>query len=166
MAEANLRNALDSTVEKIIKKLDKKTFLESFPKEIDKEYLTKFHARLQDIIKPKLSEMIEGKLEEYKVIEKLAELDSLTSSTEHSKGHQAWRPTSGVTSNGAMVNMTAHDYKVAMNEKQELETMLANLESETEAITTKINEESATVTSNMKLIEDNRNILKRVGQIE
>ena len=32
MAEANLRNALDSAVDRIILKLDRKTFLESFPK--------------------------------------------------------------------------------------------------------------------------------------
>lgn len=32
MAEASLRNALDSAVDRIIKKLDRKTFLDSFPK--------------------------------------------------------------------------------------------------------------------------------------
>ena len=140
--------------------------LHFFLQEIDKEYLTKFHARLQDIIKPKLSEMIEGKLEENKVIEKLTELDSLTASTEHSKTHQAWRPSSSVTSNGSMTNMTAHDYKIATAEKQELEKILQSLESETDDIANKIKEESEKMAGNMKMIESNREILRNVTKTE
>ena len=107
-----MRKALDASVDRIIKKLDRKTFLESFDKDVDRELLTMFHGRLQELMKPRLSEMIESKLEEYKVVEKLTELDSLTSSTPHSTGHQAWRPSSNTSSTGSMLNMVAHDYKV------------------------------------------------------
>ena len=35
MSEAELRSALDTVVDRVIKKLDKKTFLESMPKVIE-----------------------------------------------------------------------------------------------------------------------------------
>ena len=42
--------------------MDRKSFVESFPGDINRELLTSYHGRLQEIIKPKLSETIENKL--------------------------------------------------------------------------------------------------------
>merc|ERR1712012_1080489 len=100
---------------------------------------------------------------EYKVVEKLTELDSLTSSTPHSTGHQAWRPSSNTSSTGSMLNMVAHDYKVAQSEKQELEAMLKSLESDTEIIETKIDEESDKMKRNMETLESHKHLLMNIA---
>merc|ERR1719210_1925485 len=62
-------------------------------------------------MRPKLFQTIEEKLEEYNVVKKLTELESLVTSTQHSRKHQAWRPHSG--SDGVKMSMAAHDYQVA-----------------------------------------------------
>ena len=48
-------------------------------------------------MKTKLNKSIEEKLSEYKVEEKLGELDKLSKVAPHSLEHQAWRPASGAT---------------------------------------------------------------------
>ena len=63
-------------------------------------------------MRPKLSQTIEEKLEEYNVVKKLTELESLVTSTQHSRKHQAWRPPSGSGSDGVKMTMAAHDYVV------------------------------------------------------
>ena len=89
MAEASLRNALDMTVDKMMNKLSRKPFLEAFPEDVDKRYLTSLHGRLQELLRPKLCQTLEEKLEEYNVVKKLTELESLVTSTQHSQKHQA-----------------------------------------------------------------------------
>ena len=78
--------------------------------DVDKSYLTSLHGRLQELIRPKLSQTIEEKLEEYNVVKKLTELETLVTNTQHSRKHQAWRPASG--SDGVKMTMAAHDYQV------------------------------------------------------
>merc|ERR1719158_2190086 len=68
-------------------------------------------------MRPKLSQTIEEKLEEYNVVKKLTELESLVTSTQHSRKHQAWRPPSGSGSDGVKMTMAAHDYQVACQEE-------------------------------------------------
>ena len=83
MSEAELRNALDKTVEQLMRKMEKRTFVEAFPPEVSRELLISYHGRLQELIKPKLSRVIEEKLEEFQVVKKLEELDKVMAETQH-----------------------------------------------------------------------------------
>ena len=161
MTEANLRNALDMTVEKIMDKLSRKPFLEAFPEDIDKSYLTSLHGRLQELLRPKLCQTIEEKLEEYNVVKKLTELESLVTSTQHSQKHQAWRPHSG--SDGVKMTMAAHDYQVACQEKVELETLLQQIENENEKLEEEISQTTSQMKDNSEKIENKIAFLKSVA---
>ena len=159
--EAELRNALDQTIQQIIKKMDRKSFVESFPENISRELLTSFHGRLQEIIKPKLSEKIEDILESYNVIEKLAELDKMKSSSQHPRRHHAWRPATGET--GVDQSLAAHDYSVATREKTELEAMLGQLEADNTELEDRIAESTAVMNRNMEAIGKRNECLNNVA---
>jgi len=163
MTEADLRNALDMTVDKIMNKLARKPFLDAFPEDVDKSYLTSLHGRLQELMRPKLSQTIEEKLEEYNVVKKLTELESLVTSTQHSRKHQAWRPPSGSGSDGVKMTMAAHDYQVACQEKVELETLLQQIENENEKLEEKISQSTSQMKVNMETIENRSAFLKSVA---
>merc|ERR1712133_152180 len=160
MTEADLRNALDMTVDKIMNKLARKPFLDAFPEDVDKSYLTSLHGRLQELIRPKLSQTIEEKLEEYNVVKKLTELDTLVTNTQHSRKHQAWRPASGA--DGVKMTMAAHDYRVACQEREDLETLLQQMENENEKLEEKISESTSQMKTNMEMIETRNVSLKTV----
>jgi len=162
MSESILRNTLDIAVEKIVKGMDKKTFIDSFPKEVDKNLLTNYHGRLIEIIKPKLSQSIEETLEENDVIKKLSELDKLIASTTHSQNHQAWRPSSSHGSGGPEQCMIAHDYLVASQEKEELLSILKQLEDENQTLESQLSETTSKVKNNMETIEKRNEELKEM----
>ena len=152
-SEAELRNALDQTIEQVIKKMDRKSFVESFQGAINRELLTSYHGRLQEIIKPKLSETIEDILETNNVIEKLSELDKMKSSSQHPRKHHAWRPATGSGEAGVEQSLAAHDYRLACRERTELEAMLKQLEADNNNLEARIAEGTAVMNRNMETID-------------
>ena len=162
-SEAELRNALDQTIEQVIKKMDRKSFVESFQGAINRELLTSYHGRLQEIIKPKLSETIEDILETNNVIEKLSELDKMKSSTQHPRKHHAWRPPTGSGEAGMEQCLAAHDYRVAFRERTELEAMLKQLEADNNNLEARIVESTAVMTRNMETIDMRNETIRSVA---
>ena len=162
-SEAQLRNALDQTLEQIIKKMDRKSFVESFPGDINKELLTSYHGRLQEIIKPKLSEAIEDILETNNVIEKLSELDKMKSSSQHPRKHHAWRPGPCSGEAGVEQSLAAHDYSVACRERTELEAMLSQLEADNNDLEERIAESTAAMSRNMETIDTRNETISRIA---
>jgi len=157
MSEQKLRNALDQTVERVIKKLDRKTMIENLPPAIEREFLTSLHQRLQDLIKPKLHQAIEGMLADYGLCHKLDSLDSRVGGTRQSKSHKAWRP------EGVQSSTAAHDLNVMMEERRELETLLQQLNTEVETLERQVEDSEAVMTSNMETIEKRADTLKSVS---
>ena len=162
-SEAQLRNALDQTIEQVIRKMDRKSFVESFPGDINKELLTSYHGRLQDLVKPKLSETIENILETNNVIEKLSELDEMKSSSQHPRKHHAWRPATGSGEAGVEQSVAAHDYSVACRERTELEAMLSQLEADNTDLEARIAESTAVMSRNMETIDTKNEKIKIVA---
>ena len=162
-SEAQLRNALDQTIEQVIRKMDRKSFVESFPGDINRELLTSYHGRLQEIIKPKLSETIENILETNNVIEKLSELDEMKSSSQHPRKHHAWRPATSAGADGVEQSLAAHDYSVACRERRELEAMLSQLEADNTYLETRIAESTAVMSRNMETIDTRNEKIRSVA---
>merc|ERR1712083_1276167 len=154
MSETELRNALDKTVDAVIKKLDKKTFLEAMPKTIDQEFLASMHMRLQTVVRQKL---VEDKIAEEQIGDKLVSLDKIVAATPHPTSHRAWRPVVGVDSLG----VGAQDLKVSLDEKEELGLVLQQLNSEVEQLETKITEEGNRMTRNMNEITNTEKSLDK-----
>lgn len=162
-SEAQLRNALDQTIVQIIKKMDRKSFVESFPGDINKELLTSYHGRLQEIIKPKLSEAFEDILETNNVIEKLSELDKMKSASQHPRKHHAWRPAPCSGEAGVEQSLAAHDYSVACRERTQLEAMLSQLEADNNDLEDRIAESTAAMSRNMETIDTRNETISRIA---
>ena len=162
-SEAQFRNALDQTIEQVIRKMDKKSFVESFPGDINRDLLTSYHGRLQEIIKPKLSETIENILETNNVVERLSELDRMKSSSQHPRKHHAWRPATGAGEAGVEQSLAAHDYNVACREKAELESMLSQLEADNNDLEARIAESTAVMNRNMETINTRNENIRSVA---
>ena len=64
----------------------------NFFQELDQEFLTALHGRLSTILRPKMSAIFEDKIEDFDLVTKLNKLDEITSSTQRSTSHTAWRP--------------------------------------------------------------------------
>ena len=157
MSEAVLKDIIDKSVDKLIKSLDKQTFVSRMPKEIDRNFLSVLHDRLATILRPKLFALMEKKFEEDNVGEKLQKLDQIVASTPHSTKHVAWRPIAGPEG----ISVAGQDLKVYLTEKAELENVLRELNSEIEELEKTLAEEedkvvknSNEITNNVKLISD------------
>ena len=124
---------------------------------IEREFLTSLHQRLQDLIKPKLHQAIEGMLADYGLCHKLDSLDSRVGGTRQSKSHKAWRP------EGVQSSTAAHDLNVMMEERRELETLLQQLNTEVDTLERQVDDSEAVMTSNMETIEKRPDTLKSVS---
>ena len=74
MAGKELKDSLDAVVEKVVKKLDKKTFLECLPQEADQALLNSLHDRFVTVVRRKMMENVEEHMAERQVLAKLEEL--------------------------------------------------------------------------------------------
>merc|ERR1712179_398809 len=131
-------------------KLDKKTFMEAMPKTIDQEFLASMHMRLQTVVRQKLSKLVEDKIAEEQLGDKLANLDKIVAATPHPTSHRAWRPVVG-----------ADDLKVSLEEKEELGLVLQQLNSEVEQLEAKLTEEGNRMTRNMNEINNTEKSLDK-----
>merc|ERR1712083_458230 len=125
-------------------------FLETMPKTIDQEFLASMHMRLQTVVRQKLSKLVEDKIADEQLGDKLVSLDKIVAATPHPTSHRAWRPVVGVDSLG----VGAQDLKVSLDEKEELGLVLQQLNSEVEQLETKITEEGNRLTRNMNEINN------------
>ena len=80
--------------------------------------------------------------------------------------HQAWRPGGGSSDGEAKVkqSLEAHDYKVKCREKEELEAVLQQLETETQALEDTIMERTAEMSTNMATIESRKENLEHIAR--
>ena len=132
-----------------------------FLKGVEREYLTAIHQRLQDLIKPKLHRSIESMLEEYKICEKLSNLERRVADTRQTREHEAWRPS--LTGEGVMQATAAHDLQVMTEEKIELEALLHQLDTEVEILEKQVEEAEVVITTNMEDIKNRVDILQSVS---
>ena len=95
MAGKELKDSLDAVVEKVVKKLDKKTFLECLPQEADQALLNSLHDRFVTVVRRKMMENVEEHMAERQVLAKLEELRQLVSKTTHPITHQVMASTAG-----------------------------------------------------------------------
>ena len=126
---------------------------------IDPDFLTSLHSRLLSVVRPKLSKLVEDKLTEEQLGEKLSKLDKIVAGTEHPTSHKAWRPVTGAVNLG----LAAHDLKVVVKEKEEPELVLQQLDSEVEKLEEKIMEEGRRMSANMAVITSNEEMLRNIG---
>lgn len=80
--------------------------------------------------------------------------------------HQAWRPGGGSSDGEAKVkqSLEAHDYKVKCREKEELEAVLQQLETETQALEDRIMERTAEMSTNMATIDSRKENLEHIAR--
>eukprot|EP00090_Calanus_glacialis_P005345 TRINITY_DN14151_c0_g1_i1.p1 TRINITY_DN14151_c0_g1~~TRINITY_DN14151_c0_g1_i1.p1 ORF type:complete len:166 (-),score=87.58 TRINITY_DN14151_c0_g1_i1:66-563(-) len=156
MSETELRSVLDQVVDRVIKKLDKKTFLESMPKTIDQEFLSSMHSRLLSVVRRKLSQLVEDKITEEQLGDKLSQLDKIVAGTPHPTSHQAWRPVAGADT----LSVGGQDLKVSLREKEELGLVLQQLNSEVEQLEEKMVEEGNRMAKNMATINRGEQVLE------
>ena len=122
---------------------------------IDKQYLVSMHKRLLAVIRPKLTKQIDDAIQEHNLPNKLAELDKIVAETPHPLSHKAWRPSSA----GSDLCVSAHDLKVTMAEKEELATMLNQLNGEVEVLEQMITEENVRMEKNKEIIKKNSRLM-------
>eukprot|EP00092_Neocalanus_flemingeri_P053267 GFUD01062548.1.p1 GENE.GFUD01062548.1~~GFUD01062548.1.p1 ORF type:complete len:166 (+),score=86.12 GFUD01062548.1:309-806(+) len=159
MSEADMKSALDQVVDRIVKKLDKKTFQEAMPRSIEQEFLSSLHSRLLSVVRPKLSQLVEDKLMEEQLGEKLSHLDTIVAGTRHPTSHKAWRPVAGTDS----LSVGGHDLKVALREKEELGLVVQQLNSEVEQLEEKIVEEGTRMARNMTTLTTGERMLEGIA---
>jgi len=134
MTGKEFKDNLDDVVERLLKKLDKKTFMEVMPDQADKVFLDGLHSRMVSVMRNKLGQNVEEMLERDDVLGKLDQLRDITSKTQQPPGHQAWRP------NGNPEDaMAALDLQVAERELEELRVVGQALNSEMEQMEEKLN---------------------------
>ena len=124
---------------------------------IDQDFLASMHMRLQTVVRQKLSKLVEDKITEEQLGDKLANLDKMVAATPHPTSHRAWRPKVGVDSLG----VGAQDLKASLNEKEELELVLQQLNSEVEDLEAKMTEEGIRMTRNMNVINNTEQSLDK-----
>merc|ERR1712243_62474 len=126
------------------------------PKTIDQDFLASMHMRLQTVVRQKLSKLVEDKITEEQLGDKLSNLDKIVAATPHPTSHRAWRPKVGVDSLG----IGAQDLKATLNEKVELGLVL-QLNSEVKELEAKITEEGIRMTRNMNVINNTEQSLDK-----
>merc|ERR1719309_135478 len=122
---------------------------------IDKQFLVSIHNRLLAVVRPKLSQQIEAAIQQHNLPEKLKELDKIVAETPHPLSHKAWRPNSA----GSDLCVSAHDLKVTLAEREELATMLNQLNGDVEELEQKIIEENVKIEKNKEIIKQNERLM-------
>ena len=113
------------------------------------------HKRFLAVVKPKLTKQIDDAIQEHDLPKKLAELDKIVAETPHAHSHKAWRPSSA----GTNLSVSAHDLKVTLAEKEELATMLNQLNGEVEELEQMISEENVRMEKNKEIIKKNERLM-------
>eukprot|EP00088_Acartia_fossae_P046555 TRINITY_DN5028_c0_g1_i6.p1 TRINITY_DN5028_c0_g1~~TRINITY_DN5028_c0_g1_i6.p1 ORF type:complete len:199 (-),score=37.22 TRINITY_DN5028_c0_g1_i6:173-769(-) len=132
-----LRNYLDMTVDVLVSKLEKNQFLEAIPAGVDKQFATSLHNRFCSVMRTKMCKIVEERLNEYSLGEKLNELNEITKNTPYPVSHKAWRPPRNETVESCV---QAHDFKVLNEHKAKLTELLESVKSENEDLLKELQE--------------------------
>ena len=114
------------------------------------------HSRLLSVVRRKLSQLVEDKITEEQLGDKMSKLDNIVSGTPHPTSHHAWRPVAGADS----LSVGGQDLKVSLREKEELGLVLQQLNSEVEQLEEKIAEEGSKMIRNMATINRGEQVLE------
>ena len=126
---------------------------------IEPEFLSSLHSRLLSVVRPKLSQLVEDKLTEEQLGEKLSQLDKVVGGTQHPTSHQAWRPVAGADN----LSVGGHDLKMALREKEELGLVVQQLNSEVEQMEAKVAEEGSRMARNMATISKGEQMMEGIA---
>lgn len=87
-----MKVVLEAAVEKVVAKLDRKTFMEAMPVAADRVLLGGMHDRMAALMRRRMGETVAELLARDDVLGKVEELRGITSRTQHPCTHQVLPP--------------------------------------------------------------------------